>query len=35
MKVKDENNSYANVIDRGDVFLAKSANKSAEDSIEG
>ena len=35
VKLEDEDDSDANVIDVGDVFLAKSANKSVEDSIQG
>ena len=35
MKLQDEDNSNANVIDGGDVLLAKSANEIVEGSIEG
>ena len=35
VKLLDEDNSDANVIDGGDVFLAKSANEIIEGSIEG
>ncbi|KAJ8426843.1 hypothetical protein Cgig2_025248 [Carnegiea gigantea] len=34
-KLEDEDDSYAYVIDGGDVFLAKSAQESVDDSIKG
>ena len=34
-KLEDEEDSDANVIDEGDVFLAESAQERVHDSIEG
>jgi len=35
VKLEDEDDSDASAIDEGDVFFAKTANESVEDSLEG